>query len=223
MSEVQPPPEDAPPTVIFPQVTLPLPSVCKACAPVQLVTPVTRSDPPDKEEALKVEAEIFVEVIEPPVALVKPSKEAIRLVEVALVRVVTPRLVIPETFKLVEVTEPSITAPVAFKLVVVAFVMVILVPFAVVKERPARFVAPVIFKLVEVTLPRVTEPEATKLVPVAEVKVKRLVLRLVVVTLLTVTSLRLIVPETFKLVVVAFVMKALVEVRLVKTPVLAVV
>ena len=53
-----------------------------------------------------------------------------------------PRFTAPETSRLVEVTEARMDCPVAFKLVVVAFTIVMFVPFAVVKVRPAILVTP---------------------------------------------------------------------------------
>ena len=78
---------------------------------------------------LKVSANALVEVKDPPVAVVKDKAPVLKLVEVALVRMVLPRLERPETLKLVEVTL------VPARLMNERLVEVSDVPFAVPNER----------------------------------------------------------------------------------------
>ncbi len=78
---------------------------------------------------LKVSANALVEVNDPPVAVVKDNAPVLKLVLVALPKVVVPKLVRPETLKLVDVTF------VPAKLLNEMLVDVREVPFAVPNER----------------------------------------------------------------------------------------
>lgn len=85
---VQPPPDDAPPDVIVPQVTFPFASVCRAWLPVQDGTFDTFSDPAE----IPLDTFKFVDVTltnEPfvPFKFVNPSRAAKKLVEVALPKI----------------------------------------------------------------------------------------------------------------------------------------